>query len=61
MTPVEHFFFKSELLDCLVLRPLSHIKGNWDLTYDGTKHFFTPEENSFAEEINQLLIRLVAI
>jgi hypothetical protein len=58
MTAVEHFFFKSELLDYLVLRPLSHIKGNWDLTYDGTEHFFTPEENSFAEEINQLLIDL---
>lgn len=58
MTPVEHFFFKSELLDYLVLRPLSHIKGNWDLTYDGTEYFFTPEENSFAEEINQLLIDL---
>jgi hypothetical protein len=58
MTPVEKFFFKSELLDYLVLRPLSHIKGNWDLTYDGKEHFFTPEENSFAEEINQLLIDL---
>lgn len=58
MTPVENFFFKSELLDYLVLRPLSHIKGNWDLTYDGTEHFFTPEENSFAKEINQLLIDL---
>lgn len=58
MTPVENFFFKSELLDYLVLRPLSHIKGNWDLTYDGTEHFFTSEENSFAEEINQLLTDL---
>ncbi len=58
MTPVEKFFFKSELLDYLVLRPLSHIRGNWDLTYDGTEHFFVPEEDSFAVEINQLLIDL---
>lgn len=49
MTPVENFFFKSELLDYLALRPLSHIKGNWDLTYDGIEHFFTTEDNSFAE------------
>ena len=58
MTPIENFFFKSELLDYLVLRPLSHIKGNWDLTYDGKEHFFIPEDDSFAEEINQLLIDL---
>ncbi len=58
MTPIEKFFFKSQFLDILVLKPLEHIRGNWDLTYDGEENFFIPEENSFAEEINQLLIDL---
>ncbi|PHR71091.1 MAG: hypothetical protein COA66_10240 [Arcobacter sp.] len=58
MTAVEKFFFKSDMFDVLILEPLEHIRGNTDLTYDGILHFFTPEGNSFADEVNQMLKEL---
>jgi hypothetical protein len=47
------FFGRSELLDYLVLRPLSHAKANWELVWDGDQ--YEPEEDSYAEDINSLI------
>ena len=54
---LEEFFKGSEFLDYEVLRPLSHIRGNWDLS-SGTDTSFAPEENSFALELSQLIEEL---
>ena len=58
MTNMKQFFYNSELLDYLVLRPLSHIKGNWDLTYDKEQEEYIEEEDSFAQLLNQLILEL---
>ena len=52
------FFFRSDLLDHMVLRPLSHIKANWELTWDGGTHECIPEEDSFCASLNQLITEL---
>ena len=48
------FFKNSDLLDYEVLRPLSHIRDNWDLFYDPSG-YFVEEEDSFAHEFNRLI------
>jgi hypothetical protein len=55
MIEMKEFFRNSALLDCLVLRQLSHIKGNWELIWDRENEEYEPEDNSYAEEINQLI------
>lgn len=52
------FFYNSEDLDAMVLRPLSHIKGNWELTWDDSTKAYAPEEDSFAEQLNNLIIEI---
>ncbi len=51
----KEFFRNSDLLDQLVLRQLSHIKGNWELTWDEEKQGYIPEENSYADLLNKLI------
>lgn len=51
---LDSFFEDSEFLDYEVLRPLSHIRGNWELSR-GTDTLFEPEEDSFAMELSQLI------
>lgn len=52
------FFSWSDLFDHMVTRQLWHIRGNWELTWDHEKEQYEPEENSYAEMINNLVIEL---
>lgn len=52
------FFANSEFLDVLVLRPLSHINGNWELVWDVEKEEYEQEEDSFAGKLNELILEL---
>ncbi len=49
------FFAQSDLLDYLALRPLAHIRGNWDVTWDPAAGRYEPEEDSFAQHLNVLI------
>ncbi|TYP94868.1 hypothetical protein LX73_0158 [Fodinibius salinus] len=52
------FFGESTYLDLLALKPLSHIHPHWELTWDSKNSQYIPEENSFTEELNELLAHL---
>jgi len=52
------FFKYSELLDYEVLRPLSHIRGNWELMPGDGCYHFEVEDNSFAKELSELIDEL---
>lgn len=52
---VREFFAKSIILDQQVLRPLSHIKGNWDVTWDDDAQRYMPEEDSYAKQLNIII------
>lgn len=54
----KEFFSNSELLDYLVLRPLSHIKGNWEVSWDEGKQEYETEEESYAKLLNHLIEEL---
>jgi hypothetical protein len=49
------FFAQSEVLDYFVLRPLAHIRANWDVSWDASAHRYESEEDSFAEQLNVLI------
>ena len=55
MINTKKFFRNCDLLARLVLRQLSHIKENWELTWDDTKQKYIPEENSYSESLNKLI------
>lgn len=55
------FFKDSEILDYEVLRPLSHITMSWELTWNEEKKEYFPEEDSFADLLNQLIVELGAV
>lgn len=57
---VREFFQWSDTLDYLVLRPLSHIRSNWETRWDSDKRKYRPEEDSFAEELNELIERIAS-
>ena len=57
-TKLNDFFKLSDFLNYLVLRPLSHIRGNWELTYDIDNDSYEEEEDSFARELNSLINEL---
>lgn len=57
----KEFFSNSDLLDRLVLRQLSHIKGNWELAWDYGKGAYESEENSYATLLNKLIEELGGI
>lgn len=61
-TPLEirEFFAHSEFLDYVVLRPLSHIRGNWESTWDRGSGRYLPEEDSFADALNGVIDDLAA-
>lgn len=52
------FFAESDYLDHSVLRPLSHIRANWELTWDTETSTYFVEEDSYAGLLNDLLIEL---
>jgi len=58
---MKEFFENSEILDYEVLRPLSHITMSWELTWDEEKEEYFPEEGSFADLLNQLIIELGSV
>lgn len=58
MANVKDFFRNSELLDALTLRQLSHINGNWELTWDESLEQYEPEDDSFAAKVNDLIEEL---
>ncbi len=45
----------------MVTRQLSHIRSNWELTWDHSKNIYTPEEDSYAEMINDLVLELSSL
>ena len=49
------FFEKSEWLDYYITKPLSHIRRNWELTWDDENNCYAPEDDSYAEELNKLI------
>ena len=53
---VRAFFARSEFLDHVVLRPLTHIRSNWETRWDDD--VYASEEDSFADELNILIERL---
>lgn len=55
---IKDFFSWSDLFDYMVTRQLSHIKGNWELTWDHAEKEYEPEEDSYAEKINELVEEL---
>lgn len=58
---VKDFFANSDGLDHMVLRPLSHILPNWELTWDHAKQQYREEEGSFAKTLNELIVELSGI
>ena len=51
----------SDMLDRDVLRPLSHIKGNWELTWCDVKKKYVEEDNSYAKLLNELISELESV
>ncbi len=58
MTTVKDFFAWSDWVDYQVLRPLSHIRANWEITWDHDTREYRPEDDSFAELLNELVDEL---
>lgn len=50
---VRQFFARSDYLDTMVLRPLSHITMNWESRWDGET--YRPEAGSFAGDLNEII------
>jgi hypothetical protein len=56
---IRGFFACSEWLDYMVLRPLSHITGNWEMRWNSEEELYRHEPFSFAEDLN-VVIELLA-
>jgi len=52
------FFRQSDIFDHEALRPLSHIRGNWELIWDYEQGKYLEEEDSYANVVNNLLLEL---
>lgn len=55
---MKNFFANSSWLDHMALRPLSHIRGNWELLWDRGNQKYHEEADSFAGDLNQLIDEL---
>lgn len=55
---IKDFFRKSDTFDYLVTRRLSHIKGNWELTWSHDTQSYKEENDSFAKIINEFIVEL---
>jgi len=55
------FFGDSGLLDHMVLRPLAHVRGGWELSWDGKSNSYEEEPDSFAGLLNGLIAEVAAI
>jgi hypothetical protein len=58
---VRDFFAWSDTLDKLVLRPLDHIRSNWEIIWDHSSAKYLFEEDSFVTELNDLIKDLTKI
>jgi hypothetical protein len=52
------FFSNTGLLDHMVLRPLAHVRGNWEVTWDDESQSYKEEPDSFAGLLNNLIAEL---
>ena len=52
------FFEHSIVFDHQVVRPLSHILPNWELTWNDTTNRYEEEEDSYAKKLNELIDEL---
>jgi hypothetical protein len=55
---MKSFFARSIVFDHQVVRPLSHILPNWELTWDDSAGEYEEEEDSYAKLLNELLVEL---
>ena len=55
---IQDFFSCSELVDYEVLRALSHIRPNWELTWSLNNEIYESEDDSFASLFNKLIEEL---
>ena len=55
---MKSFFLQSIVFDHQVVRPLSHILPNWELTWDDTTGKYVEEEDSYAKLLNVLISEL---
>jgi len=54
------FFANSDWLDRAVLRPISHVAGNWELTWNTHADRYEPESDSLADHLNVLIHDMAA-
>ena len=61
--PIKSFFADSACysLDREVLRPLSHIHANWELTWDHAQQRYLEEDDSYAKLLNELIDELASV
>ena len=52
---IRNFFARSDVLDYLVLDPLSHITLNWEVQWDPVACRYEAETNSFADDLNAVI------
>lgn len=52
---IRDFFYNSEQLDYMVLRPLSHLNGDWELLWDEQNERYEQDGNTFANLLNELI------
>ncbi|WP_346836588.1 hypothetical protein [Microbulbifer sp. SAOS-129_SWC] len=55
---IKDFFSCSELFDYMKCRQLSHIRGNWELTWSHAEEIYEPEDDSYADLVNKLIDQL---
>lgn len=58
---VIEFFQQSDCFDRMVTKQLSHIKPNWELTWNRENKGYEPEVDSFAKVSNNFIIELSKI
>jgi hypothetical protein len=58
MNNIRKFFEPSDFMEHEVLRPLSHIRANWELQIDSETGRYLEEEDSFAALFNALIDEL---
>lgn len=59
MEAIRKFFTTSDFMEHEVLRPLSHIRANWELQVDPETGRYLDEDDSFAWLFNNLIEKLV--